>query len=514
MTERHLAARLPILAVATGAASEAWARGGGGGHGGGGHGGGGGHSSSTSSSGSSHTYSHGGSGQLSLGGFIAILLLLIIIFVIARRLQRAQVAAQQQLVPTAGGTSSAVTRPALPAAVNTISAQDPGFEIETFLQRAEMSFFLVKRGIQRSDPATVRPYLNDPLFADISHEIGQAKVQHRHTLLESLNVRAVHLVAASCDAQGQSLEVHFDLVYRAKSLDDANRVMADEGDDRRHGERWTFVRAASARTSVLGDVTASRCPACGGELKLSLDGTCTHCKASVTNGSIDWVVAGIRTAPFVGYTSESRLVAAAPSIAEGVARLRASDAAFTIEAFRVRVRTAFSNLQEAWCKQNLDAARAFLSPGAYFAWRAQLETMAVEGRRNVMEHLQVRSIQPMRILHGRVFDDLTVRITAACADYEIDKAGKIVFGDRTVRDFTEEWTFQRSVGVATSNKPGTLENTCPSCGAPVALTQIGECRYCKAAITSGKFDWVVSRIEQEDGPGREVSSGGTGSVAA
>jgi hypothetical protein len=54
------------------------------------------------------------------------------------------------------------------------------------------------------------------------------------------------------------------------------------------------------------------------------------------------------------------------------------------------------------------------------------------------------------------------------------------------------------VGVATVQKPGTLENTCPSCGAPVSLNQIGECRYCKVAVTSGKFDWVVSRIEQDD----------------
>ena len=52
--------------------------------------------------------------------------------------------------------------------------------------------------------------------------------------------------------------------------------------------------------------------------------------------------------------------------------------------------------------------------------------------------------------------------------------------------------------VPVAGKPGTLENTCPSCGAPVLLTQIGECRYCKAAVTSGKFDWVVSRIEQEE----------------
>ena len=81
----------------------------------------------------------------------------------------------------------------------------------------------------------------------------------------------------------------------------------------------------------------------------------------------------------------------------------------------------------------------------------------------------------------------------------VDASGKIVYGDRSIQPFSELWTFQRSVGVASTARAGTLESTCPGCGAPVALTQIGECRYCKAAVTSGKFDWVVSRIEQEDG---------------
>ena len=193
-----------------------------------------------------------------------------------------------------------------------------------------------------------------------------------------------------------------------------------------------------------------------------------------------------------------RSALAAPSIREGIAALTAADKDFALDMLRGRVKTAFLALQDAWCKQKLDAGRAFMSPGAYFTWSAQLETMAAEGRRNVMENLSVRAIQPVRIIHGRVFDDLTVRISAAAADFEVDQSGKIVFGDRSVRPFVEDWTFQRSVGVATSSKPGTLENTCPSCGAPVSLTQIGECRYCKAAVTSGKFDWVVSRIDQED----------------
>jgi predicted lipid-binding transport protein (Tim44 family) len=525
MNQRAFVARAASAWVAMGASLDAAARAGGGGHGGGGGGGGGG--SHSYSGGSFHSIS-GGGGQLSFGGFIVLLIVMATVFYLIWRWKRNAEALPQQrgaslgnaMMPAFGAPAARrqapalqSNRPSLPAAVATIGAKDPGFEIETFLQRAEMSYFLVKRGIQNNDAASIRPYLNDALFAETARTIGQSRTQHRHTLLESLNVRAVHLVSAACDDEGQRLEVHFDVVYRAKSFDDANRVLADEGGDGRHGERWTFMRSAAARTSSVGNVTASRCPACGGELKLSLDGVCTHCKASVTNGSVDWAIADIRPAPFVGYTSESQLAIAAPNVAEGVARMRSSDPAFSIDAFRVRVRTAFVALQDAWCKQNLDTARAFLSPGAYFAWRAQLETMAAEGRRNVMEHLQVQGIQPTRIVHGRVFDDLTVRITAACADYELGKDGKIAFGDRTVRSFTEEWTFQRSTGATTSNKPGTLESTCPSCGAPVSLTQIGECRYCKAAITTGKFDWVVSRIEQEDLP-NSADGSDQGSAAA
>jgi predicted lipid-binding transport protein (Tim44 family) len=524
MRTRNLLARLGFSAVSIAVAVDALARAGGGSH----SGGGGPSSSSGSFSSNPSFHSSPGSGttiQVSPGVVLILLFLFFVVFAIcvwwsARNASLARQSAGRPLpsgaasplrAPSAAGhtpLAAQSNQPQLPGGVASIASADPGFEIETFLQRAEMSFFLVKRGLEHNDAAAIRPYLADPLFADLSRAIANARTQHHHDLLENLNVRAIHVVEAAANERGQSLVVHFDIVYRAKSFDDAKRVLADEGNDARHAERWSFVRAANARTPTVGNVTASRCPACGAELQLSLDGNCAHCGASVTNGSVDWVVANIRPAAFVGYTSESQLAAAAPSVADGIARLHAADPAFSIDAFRVRARTAFSALQAAWCKQNLDAARAFLSPGAYFAWRAQLETMAVEGRRNVMEHLQVQSIQPLRIVHGRVFDDLTVRIAASSADYDVDKAGRIVFGDRTVRPFVEEWTFQRSVGVTTTNKPGTLENTCPCCGAPVALTQLGECRYCKAAIISGKFDWVVSRIEQED------SEAGAGSAAA
>jgi predicted lipid-binding transport protein (Tim44 family) len=500
-----------------------------------GRGGGGNHAAVTAASGSGHyggsSFGSGGGGG-SLAGVIVLVIIALVIYFIYKRVTRggrqvpealsalgAAAAARAASGSLAPGTAQAAVMPpgatppgaTLQAAVDTIRTQDPGFEMETFLQRAEMTFFLVKRGVQQNDAGAIRPYLNDDTFAQVSKNIALMKSQHQHQLLESLNVRALHLLGAECNAQEQRLQVHFDLVYRGKVLGDADRVVSDEREDTAHGERWTFTRSATARTPVDGGVTASRCPACGAELRLNLDGTCTHCRASVTNGTVDWVVAEVQTAPFLGHAAGLMQGGVAPTLAEGIASLRAGDPAFAMDGFLDRVNTAFLALQDAWCKQNLDAGRAFLSPGAYFSWREQLETLVAEGRRDVMENISVRAIQPVRIIHGRVFDDLTVRIDAAAADYEIDPQGKIVFGDRTVRPFTEEWTFQRSVGVATVQKPGTLENTCPSCGAPVSLNQIGECRYCKAAVTSGKFDWVVSRIEQDDAG--SSSSGGESMLA-
>jgi hypothetical protein len=102
-------------------------------------------------------------------------------------------------------------------------------------------------------------------------------------------------------------------------------------------------------------------------------------------------------------------------------------------------------------------------------------------------------------VHGAVFDDVMERIAATCADYEIDETtGRIAFGDKRPESWEEYWTFQRGVGVATTGKPGTLEKQCPNCGAPLNVNAVGECTYCKAAVTSGKFDWVLSRIEQPE----------------
>ena len=39
---------------------------------------------------------------------------------------------------------------------------------------------------------------------------------------------------------------------------------------------------------------------------------------------------------------------------------------------------------------------------------------------------------------------------------------------------------------------------CPNCGAALKVNMAGVCEYCRSKITSGEFDWVLSRIEQDE----------------
>jgi predicted amidophosphoribosyltransferase len=61
--------------------------------------------------------------------------------------------------------------------------------------------------------------------------------------------------------------------------------------------------------------------------------------------------------------------------------------------------------------------------------------------------------------------------------------------------FSEYWTFIRS----RRSKTKKSENqNCPNCGAPLKVSMAGECEYCRSKITNGDFDWVLSRIEQDE----------------
>jgi len=43
-----------------------------------------------------------------------------------------------------------------------------------------------------------------------------------------------------------------------------------------------------------------------------------------------------------------------------------------------------------------------------------------------------------------------------------------------------------------------VDLNCPNCAAPLKVNNAGVCQFCGGKITSGEFDWVLSKIEQDE----------------
>jgi hypothetical protein len=72
----------------------------------------------------------------------------------------------------------------------------------------------------------------------------------------------------------------------------------------------------------------------------------------------------------------------------------------------------------------------------------------------------------------------------------------VVSGNPKVdRFYSEYWTLIRGAGVRGAPR---TDKSCPNCGAPLDVNMAGECEHCGAKVTRGEFDWVLSKIEQDD----------------
>jgi hypothetical protein len=102
-----------------------------------------------------------------------------------------------------------------------------------------------------------------------------------------------------------------------------------------------------------------------------------------------------------------------------------------------------------------------------------------------------------KITSDKHYDAITVRLYASGLDYTLtDPGGEVVAGSRTrERHYTEYWTLIRG-----SSRTGAARTdlACPNCGGPLAISMAGSCEHCRAKVTSGEFDWVLSRIEQDE----------------
>jgi predicted lipid-binding transport protein (Tim44 family) len=268
-------------------------------------------------------------------------------------------------------------------------------------------------------------------------------------------------------------------------------------------ERWTFERQRDILSPPPERAKADHCPRCGGALQTRTDGSCEYCGVRIESGAFQWFVRAIAvvsrehrgplltsTVPERGTSSRTIYQTRFGDKRDAFA---AAHAGFTWEAFETRVRFIARELQDAWTARDWEKARPLETENLFQMHRYWIDAYRRQKLRNIVDGFEVTRVEPMKIDSDAFYVSITVRIFANGRDHTIDDSGKVVAGSKeTVRRWSEYWTFIRTKAA------GDAPVRCPNCGSEVRVGATGVCEFCGGKISAGHFDWILSRIEQDE----------------
>jgi predicted RNA-binding Zn-ribbon protein involved in translation (DUF1610 family) len=272
-------------------------------------------------------------------------------------------------------------------------------------------------------------------------------------------------------------------------------------------EQWRLIRAASVRSKPPEQALALKCPNCGAPFESTDDQRCDYCGEIVDNGRFDWFVnrtslrqSEQRPPALGGYAPEvgtDRPTLVSPSFAKRWRDLLADDPKLAQADLEARIRTIFDRLNTAWVARNLDSARPYLSEGIHDYLRYWIDAYERQGLINCLENTTIERIELCKLVRDNYYDALTVRVFASGLDYTIRELDEQRVGGSATkpRRYSEYWTLIRGAGV---RGEAHSDFGCPNCGAPLTVNMAGNCEHCSAHLTRGEFDWVLSRIEQDE----------------
>jgi hypothetical protein len=272
-------------------------------------------------------------------------------------------------------------------------------------------------------------------------------------------------------------------------------------------ERWELERRRDVLSPPPAQATALHCPRCGAPLQRDTIGACAFCGTKIDSGEFQWYVRDIAL-----ISSEARgplLTSDVPEVGtdfpsvvqpnfESVrAEFERNNPEFSWGSFEARARLIFNELQAAWSTLNWERARPHETDNLFQMHQYWIEAYKRQHLRNLIDDCAVAAMQPVKLQEDAFYQSITLRIWAQGRDYTVDANGHVVSGSKqNLRRWSEYWTFIRNRKA--KHGPSHADLNCPNCGSPLKVNASGICEFCGGKITSGEFDWVLSKIEQDD----------------
>jgi Tim44-like domain len=345
--------------------------------------------------------------------------------------------------------------------------------------------------------SALAPYLSEDVRRGLAQDGARGAVSH-------VVVGALRTLSVSDEPggeQGGSFHIQLEL---------ESNLTVNEGPSARTDyvvERWTLMRARGVRTKAPEETARLGCPSCGAPFEAGDQRRCAYCGQVVEDGRFAWTVVQrselrreARPPALTGSTAESGTdtpTVRAPDAEPLFADLCRDDPALDPAALEARLGFIYDALNRGWSAAELTPVRGLVSDGMFDYLRYWVDAYVAQGLRNQLREMHIARVERVKVVRDRWYDAVTYRLWASGYDATVDaKSGALVGGsDRKKRAYTEYWTLIRARGVSGSAR---RDASCPSCGAPLEVTMAGACKHCGSHVTRGEFDWVLSKIEQDD----------------
>jgi hypothetical protein len=372
-----------------------------------------------------------------------------------------------------------------------IRSVDPGFSVVLFEDFAYLLYATVLRS-RATGTAAIAAYL--------APDVAQMLPDQSLGDVRGIVIGAIKIVGFS-GVGGATVDVELEI--------EANYVEAlRAGGERRYYvvDRMLLQRASSAKSRPFARARTLDCPNCGAALEAVRGTQCSYCGQNVGYGRFDWMVArfGNMTREPRGPLLTSNVPEQGtelPTLADPGAGVRFSqiqqrDPSLTWDVLQARIAYVFNQLQAAWSGRDSARIRPFVSDNLFQSMVYWIDLYVQQRCRNVTENARILRIDLANVLSDAHYDAVTVRVFATGLDYTISDDGKVLSGSRSrPRTYSEYWTLIRG---SSKKGPSRGDANCPNCGAPLKIGMAGTCEYCQVKVTSGEFDWVLSRIEQDE----------------
>ncbi len=382
--------------------------------------------------------------------------------------------------------------------LTTIKSDDPNFSEPLFFDFAQLLFVRTLRALNNKDELkVVEPYIRPEALKMMNKNLLAGGKELKDVVIGSFAMKS-----AQKDTNKSVTKINVvleaDYTWKGMAIVEQRYYVNCS---------LTFERKFGVLSKGPAEITALGCPNCGATAGITPAGLCAHCGSAVNSGEYQWVVSSfnmnkqvlIPLKPGSEHVEEEGTdypTITDEYLAADLAELTSRHPGFDLAHLEERVKKAFLTIQEAWSSQSWELARPYETDSIFEVHRFWIENYKRAGRRSICENVNVSKIELVKIATDRYYEAATFRIHASMLDYVVDSRWNVISGSKTKpRPFTEYWTFIRAKDF--SEKAYNSEE-CPSCGAPIKLNQSGKCEYCGTVVTGGNFDWVLSRIEQDE----------------